>query len=195
VNYKELSNTEKLEALREYDFTRKQISYAEEYMLALIDDNRAVIEEYEAFGDSPRHIIENKAKHVRAVTAYGFTDLRLNKHGWLEDGSFMDCEEICFNTKERVLGNNSITLGRSPNHRWTYGLYLAASISGHCSGLSVFKPPYNSRKACLIAALEYFTDWHQRQNDKKTAPILKQAMDMLNILTGKKVVQMSLFTM
>lgn len=193
MNYKELPNAEKLAEIADCNFFDDEIALAEEYAFAVADGNMPVIEDYESYGDSPRQLIMNKKRYARAVSVFGFTEKRFNEHGWLADGVFMDCEEIFFNSKDRVLENNRITLGRSPNHRWTYGIYLTDSIAGQCFGLSVFNPPYNSREACLIAALEYFTGWHQRQNNKKTAPILKQVKDMLDVLTGRKPVQLSLF--
>jgi hypothetical protein len=35
--------------------------------------------------------------------------------------------------------------------------------------------------------------WHQKENDQRTFPVLKEAKNMLDELTGRKPVQMSLF--
>jgi hypothetical protein len=97
--------------------------------------------------------------------------------------------------KAHVIGSNSITIGRSPNGKWTYGMDLAASKSGSCSGLSVYGPPFTSRNGCLKDALKYFIQWHEKENDRKTAPALREAKDMLDTLMGRKPVQMSLFAL
>jgi hypothetical protein len=59
--FKTLSNAEKLTEIGKRNFRRGEVASIEEYMLALVDDNRAVIDEYESFGDHPRQIINNKA--------------------------------------------------------------------------------------------------------------------------------------
>jgi hypothetical protein len=192
-NFKNLSNVTKIEEIADYNLSRNVMPLVEQYALALVDDNQSVIQEFEAFGDSLRHIIENRAGYERGLSVYGFTDKTLNQYGWLERPDFLDCEEIPFMLKGRVLGENSITIGRGPNGKWTYGLNLAASITGHASGLSVYGEPYNSRKDCMKTALERFIAWHQKVNDKKTEPVIKESKDMLDVLTGRKPVQMSLF--
>jgi hypothetical protein len=53
-DFKTLSNAEKLAEIEKCNFWRGEIGLVEEYMLALADDNRAVIAEYESFGDNPR---------------------------------------------------------------------------------------------------------------------------------------------
>jgi hypothetical protein len=171
------------------------MSLAEEYMVALHDGNQAVIDDYESFGDTPRQIIENKAHYGQALSVYGFTGKAFNEHGWLSRYAFPDCETFAFKVKAHVIGSNSITIGRSPNGKWTYGIDLAASKSGSCSGLSVYGPPFASRNACLKDALEHFVQWHEKENenDRKATPVLKEAKDMLDTLTGRKGVQLSLF--
>jgi hypothetical protein len=91
------------------------------------------------------------------------------------------------------IGSNSITTGRSPNGKWTYGLDLAASKSGSCCGLSIFGDPYNSRRECLINALERLVAWHEKENDTRTTHIVREAKNMLDELTGRKPKQLSLF--
>jgi hypothetical protein len=102
---------------------------------------------------------------------------------------------IIFEVKAHVIGSNSITTGRSPNGKWTYGLDLAASKSGSCCGLSIFGDPYTSRRECLKNALERLIAWHEMENDQRTAPVLKEAKNMLDELTGRRSVQLSLFAL
>jgi hypothetical protein len=194
-DFKTLSNAEKLAEIGKCNFWRGEIGLLEEYMLALADDNSEVIAEYESFGDRPRQIIENKARYIQAASVYGFTEKHFNGHGWIDGFTFTDCETIVFEVKAHVIGRNSITTGRSPNGKWTYGLDLAASKAGSGSGLSVFGDPYNSRQECLINALERLVAWHEKENDQRTTPVLKEAKNMLDELTGRKPVQLSLFAL
>jgi hypothetical protein len=53
-DFKPLSNAEQLAAIGKCNFWPGEIGLIEEYMLALADDNREVIDEYERFGDWPR---------------------------------------------------------------------------------------------------------------------------------------------
>jgi hypothetical protein len=158
-----------------------------------MDDNQTVIDDYESFGDTPRQIIENKAHYERGLAVYGVTEKRFDEHGWLARYAFTDCETVAFEVEGHATGRNSITIGRGPNGKWTYGMDLAASKSGSCSGLSVYGSPFASRNGCLKNALEYFIQWHEKENDRKTAPVLRDAKDILDTLTGRKPVQMSLF--
>jgi hypothetical protein len=194
-DYHTLTNAEKLEEMANVNFWRVHIHHAEEYARALMDGNQAVIEDYESFGDTPRQIIENRAHYGQALSVYGFTGKTFNEHGWLARYAFTDCETFAFEVKAHVIGSNSITIGRSPNGKWTYGLDLAASKSGSCSGLSVFGDPFNSRRECLKSALERLIAWHEKENDSRTVPIVRQARDMLDEITGRKPVQMSLFAL
>jgi hypothetical protein len=79
------------------------------------------------------------------------------------------------------------------NHSRPAGQDLAASKSGSFCGLFIFGDPYNSRRECLINALERLIAWHEKENDQRTAPILKEAKNMLDELMGRKPVQLSLF--
>jgi hypothetical protein len=194
-DFKILSNAEKLAEIGKCNFWRGEIALIEEYMLALADDNREVIAEYESFGNYPRQIIDNKNRYIRAASVYGFTEKHFNEHGWIDGFTFTDCETVVFEVKARVIGRNSITTGRSPNGKWTYGLDLAASKSGSCCGLSIFGDPHNSRRECLKNALERLIAWHEKENDQRTAPILKEAKNMLDELTGRKPKQLSLLAL
>ena len=194
MNYfKILSNAEKLSEIGKCNFSRGELVLVEEYMLALADDNRAVIEEYESFGDWPHQIFGNKARYIQAASVYGFAEKHFNEYGWIEGFTFTDCETVVFEVKAHVIGRNSITTGRSPNGKWAYGLDLATSQSGSCYGLSIFGKPHSSRRECLCHALEEMITWHQKENDQRTFPVLKEAKNMLDELTGRKAVQMSLF--
>jgi hypothetical protein len=191
-DFRTLPPAEKLEEMASVKFWwRKDYPYAEEYMLALINGNQPVIADYECFGDRLRLIIENKAKYAQGFTSFGFTGKQFGESGWLVEADFLDCEEIVFGEIGHF--TNSILLGRGPNGKWTHAVNLWSSKAGCTSGLSVYGPPFASRGGCLKHALEYFILWHEEHDDKKTAPALRKAKVMLDAMTGRKPVQMSLF--
>jgi len=106
----------------------------------------------------------------------------------------MDCETFYFGSSVKgVLSWGNNTIGRSPNGKWTYGYDLAASSSGCGYGLSVFSEPHNSHHECLRHDLEKVFAWHTETNDKKTAPVIKEAKDMLDEIMGRKPIQLSFF--
>jgi hypothetical protein len=191
-DFRALTNADKLGEMANVNFWRKDSHYLEEYIRALIDGNQTAIDEYESFGDEPRRIIENKAKYEQGFSMYGFTEKRFNDSGWLREADFLDCEEIDFAVNGRFKGTNSILLGRGPNGKWTHAITLSAPKSGCSSGLSVYGPIFASRNDCLKNALECFIQWHKKVDDRKTASALKEAQNMLDTMTGRKAVQMSL---
>jgi hypothetical protein len=195
MNDKDLSNEDKLTALAEINFRRCEREIVEQYREALQMDDRATIEEFESFGDYPRQMATNKAHFARAHATFGFTGPAMNEHGWAEQESFLDCETFSFGKgiKARLMGSNNVTIGRGPNGKWTYALDLSVSLSGRYGGLSVFDEPYDSRRACLRCALEELIAWHTKENDKKTTPVIREAKGILDEITGRKPVQLTLF--
>jgi len=195
MNYKDLCNEDKVAAIAECRFWSGELAVIEQYVEALKTNDRALIENFEAFGDDPRQIARNKNHFDRASSAFGFDLKSFREHSRQEGMAFADCETFHFGCgiKARCLGRNNITIGRGPNGNWTYGLDLAASRSGCCYGLSVFSTPYGSRRECLRHGLEEMVAWHAREGDRKTAPVIKEAKTMLDEITGRKPKQFSLF--
>lgn len=195
MNYKELTNEDKIAATMEYNFWRGELGIVEQYLEALKTNDRVAIEEFETFGDDPRRIVENKAHFTRALSVFGFTGITFNEHGWPEREAFLECETVAFGCGIKGnMGSNSVTTGRGPNGKWTYGLDLSASQSGSYSGLSVFDAPYDFRHECLRRGLEEMIAWHTTANDRRTTPVIREAKDMLDEITGRKQKQLSLFS-
>lgn len=84
MNYKELCNEDKIAAVIEANFWRGELGIVERYIEALQTNNCAVIEEFESFGGYPRQMAENKTHFARAFSAFGFTGITFNEHGWPE---------------------------------------------------------------------------------------------------------------
>jgi len=195
MNYRELSNGDKIADIAECKFWNSELAVIEQYITALKTNDSAAIAKFEAFGNHPRQIAQNWQQFTRASAVYGFTSATFNQYGWLEREEFTDCETSHFGCgiKGTMAGSNSLTIGRGPNGKWTFGVSLAASRSGYGCGLSVFSKPYNSRRESLRHGLEKVIAWHTNENDTKTAPVIKDAKDMLDEITGRKPIQLSLF--
>ena len=193
MNYRESCNEDKIAAIIECNLRGNELAAIEQYLAALETNDTALIAEFEAFGDRPHKIAQNRHQFERASAVYGFTRATFNEYGWLEREAFMDCETFSFGSGNKAIGENSVTIGHGPNGKWTYGLHLAVPLSGVAFGLSVFHTPYNARRECLQNALAAVIAWHTKANNIKTIPVIKEAKDMLDEIMGRKPKQLSLF--
>jgi hypothetical protein len=96
MNYKDLSNEDKIAAIMEERFERNEREHIDQYLEALKMNNRAEIEKFESLGDSPSQICTNQKHFARAFSAFGFTNCTINKYGWAEREEFLDCEIFSF---------------------------------------------------------------------------------------------------
>jgi len=126
MNYKELSNEDKIATIEGHNFWKNERAVIEPYIVALKANDSTVIAEFEAFGDHPYQIVLNR-RHLTRAAVYGFSNATFNQYGWLEREAFMDCETFDFGCgiKGTLAGSNSLTIGRSPNGKWTFGVSLA----------------------------------------------------------------------
>jgi len=195
MEYKALSVYEKLKHIQEVNFCLSERHCVAVYLNALRKNNRAVIEEYESFGDTPRQIIMNKRDYDRNLL-FGFTKKEFNQYGWLENPNFQEREHIEFPHKDGWAVSNYITLGKGVNGKWSYGMSYSYSTGGAGYGLGVWGKLFDSRKECLKSALnELMTGLAKSsgENDKYAKIVLKQAKNLFDELTGRKAIQLSLF--
>jgi hypothetical protein len=193
-DYKSLSNAEKISKIAEIFFQSHEYKFVEEYRQALTTSDSKVIADFESFGNYPRQIIYNKMQYTRAAAIFGFTEKHFDGHGRLGSFTFADCETVDFDVEGHTVGCNSITTGRSPNGKWTYGMSLGASKAGESMGISVQGEPFGSRRECLKSALGRFIARHEKVNDRKTAKIIDAARTMLQEITCTAPKQVSFFT-
>lgn len=196
MEYKKLSASEKIEWVREYRPYKEERQYIAAYLTALRKGDRQIIEEYESFGDDPRHIIMNRRAYDRQQV-FGFTGKTLNEHGWLESPAFSDIERIEFIDRKGWAAHNYITVGRGLNGKWSYGVSYSTGGSGGGYGLGIWGKALDSRKECLTAALRELSDRHAQQRERlKNDPanfnptlsntVVRQVVAMLNELTVAK---------
>jgi hypothetical protein len=183
--FKALTNAEKLMELHNYGgITPKELPHVQRYQQALETGNQEVIDEFESFGDSFRHIIRNITEYELGREAFGFVEKSFDQHGWLIRPQFLDIEKLEFdpsskNARPHVL-KNSVEIGRGPNGNWTYGITASTPISGRGDSMNVWGLVYASRKECLAAAIQNLIGWHEQAEHKTSAGIIAEARKALN---------------
>lgn len=181
--------------MQEVNFCRAERHNAAVYLNALRRNDRAIIKEYESFGDSPRQLLMNKREYERHLL-FGFTKKAFNEYGWLERPDFLEREEIKFPHRDGWAISNYITLGKGLNGKWTYGMSYSYSTGGAGYGLGVWGKIFDNRKDCLTSALNEMMIGLNRDSsktDKYTLSVLRQAKNLFDEITGRKAIQLSFF--
>lgn len=194
MEYKELSAYEKLKKIQDINFCRVERHNVAVYLNASRRNDRAIIEEYESFGDTPRQLLMNKREYERHLL-FGFTKKEFNEYGWLERPDFLEREEIQFPHRDGWAVSNHITLGKGLNGKWTYGMSYSYSTGGAGYGLGVWGKIFDNRKDCLTAALNEMMkglDKDSSKTDRYAINVLKQVKTLFDEITGRKPVQLEL---
>ena len=195
MEYKELSAYEKLKQIQEVNFCRAERHSVAVYLKALRHNDRAIIEEYESFGDSPRQLFMNQREYEKHLL-FGFTKKEFDEYGWLERPDFLEQERIEFPHKDGWAVSNYITLGKGLNGKWTYGMSYSYGTGGAGYGLGVWGKLFDNRKDCLKSALsEMMTGLNKdsSKTDKYTVTVLEQTKNLFDEITGRKPIQLSFF--
>ena len=110
---------------------------------------------FHQFGDGLRTIIFNVYAY-RCGLKFGFTEIDFDEYGWLKKPLFLDQEELRFGLTERDRygSYSTVTLGKGPNNKWTYGMSIAHGTSGSLSGICVYTPSFSSREDALHHAIQ-----------------------------------------
>ena len=194
MEYKDLSAYEKLQKIQDINFCRAERHNVAIYLNALRRNDRAIIEEYESFGDTPRQLLMNKREYERHLV-FGFIKKEFNEYGWLERPDFLEREEIQFPHRDGWAVSNHITLGKGLDGKWTYGMSYSHSTGGSGYGLNVWGKIFDNRKDCLKAALNEMLTGLEKDSsktDRYAINVLKQAKALFDEITGRKPVQLEL---
>lgn len=192
-NYKNLTKYEKLAEIQDLRLIKKERPYAAKYLKALWLNNNEVIAEYESLGNSAQQLLMNRREYDQHLL-FGFTDITFNEYGWLERSQFLDVEHFEFPHRDGWAVSNHITIGRGVNGKWSYGASYSCNTSGGGYGLGVWGKIFDDRKSCLISALQELMEKLKKvDQDKYTTRVLKQAKELFDKVTGRKVVQLELF--
>ena len=113
------------------------------------------LEWFYQFGHGLRTIIFNVYAY-RCGLKFGFDVIDFDKYGWLIRPLFLDQEELRFGLteNERYGSYSTITLGKGPNNKWTYGMSISYGTAGSSSGISVYDPVFNSGEDALNHAIQ-----------------------------------------
>lgn len=194
MKYSELSAYEKLEQIQEVNFCRAERHNVAVYLNALRRNDRAIIDEYESFGDTPRQLLMNKREYERHLL-FGFIKKEFNQYGWLERPDFLEREEIQFPHRDGWAVSNHITLGKGLNGKWTYGMSYSYSTGGSGYGLGVWGKTFDNRKDCMKSALSEMLTGLEKDScktDRYAINVLKQVKALFDEITGRKPIQLEL---
>jgi hypothetical protein len=203
MEYRDLSKYEKLAQVEELNFCHAERHSAAVYLKALWLNDTQRLNEYESLGDTPRQFLMNKREYDKGLL-FGFTEKKFNEYGWLSNAKFTEQERIEFFHKKGWVAHNYLILGKGLNGKWTYGASYSTGGAGGGYGISVWGKIFDSRKACLAAALQEIMDGHRKNgislkndtsnfNPQYSRIIVKQVKDLYDTITGRKVIQLSLF--
>ncbi|WP_295801151.1 hypothetical protein [Mucilaginibacter sp.] len=167
-----------------------------EMLQAIETGDQTQLDWFRSFGDSFRTITMNVYAYRKGLE-FGFTDISLDKNGWLIRPQFPDKEELTFGDTSRYGNHSLIYLGRGEKHTWTYGMNYSYGVAGGCYGLSVYGKQFKSRQDALTFALNELKvmmtkkiDSTDTTNDKQPV-ILATLRDIEKAQVG--MVQLSLF--
>ena len=194
MKYRELSAYEKLQKIQDINFCRAERHNVAIYLNALRRNDRAIIEEYESFGNTPRQLLMNKREYERHLV-FGFIKKEFNEYGWLERPDFLEREEIQFPHRDGWAVSNHITLGKGLNGKWTYGMSYSHSTGGSGYGLNVWGRIFDNRKDCLKAAFTEMLTGLEKDSSKTdlyAINVLKQAKALFDEITVRQPVQLEL---
>jgi hypothetical protein len=83
MNYKELSNEDKIATIEGHNFWKNERAVIEPYIVALKANDSTVIAEFEAFGDHPYQIVLNRRATLPALPFMASPmPLLINMVGW-----------------------------------------------------------------------------------------------------------------
>ena len=196
-DFKLLNKYQKLAEIQDLNLIRAERKRAAIYLQALRKEDKETITYFEQFGHTARHILMNERAYNRGLI-FGFNEIKLNEYGWLENAIFLDKETIEFPHREGWAVSNHITIAKGNNDKYTYCLSYSYNTGGGGYGLTVWGKVFNTRKECLIYALNDIKERlnsHSSDTDKYTKSVLKQIKLHLDEQTGRKAIQLSLFDM
>ena len=146
-------------AVTRYLENNNHIGYERELLNEILEtiqqNDLKQLEWFYQFGEGLRAIIFNVYAY-RCGLKFGFAEIDFDEYGWLKRPLFLDQEELHFGLTEndRYGSYSTVTLGRGPNNKWTYGMSIAYGTAGSSSGICVYEPIFSSRERALHHAIQ-----------------------------------------
>lgn len=124
-----------------------------EYLEAIRSMDLEKLSYLETFGESVRHRLMNLDKYRRGLS-FGFTEIKFNESGWLDNGDWKEVITIDAKVKKDKASFNSVEIACGLNGKWAYGLhYTYGAGAGGGWAPSVFDKAYDSSNACTVAGI------------------------------------------
>jgi hypothetical protein len=147
-------NEEKIKELLAYTangIPKAEKAIAERYYNALKANDEETIREFEAFGPTMRHRLDNM-NAFQHQQRFGFYHTELDEYNWLKKPKFI-IERVTFKANANDNHPSYIELGEGSNGLWTYGIGFNYGNGGHYSGVSIFGDLFRTRQLAYDAAL------------------------------------------
>lgn len=141
----------------EHHLVKYEHGIIDELLTAIDSADLEKLSWFKLFGDRIRCITMNVHAYRKGLE-FGFTEIAFDQYGWFKRPEFLDKEDIKLGTSDRYGEYSVVTLGRGPNHTWTYALHYSFGTAGGGSALSVYDKPFKSRDDALTFALNELKD-------------------------------------
>lgn len=129
-----------------------EIEILNEIIAAIEKGDAPLLETFNQFGHSLRHIYMNVYAYRNAIR-FGFDSICFDKYGWLLRPEFLEREELVFGDKTRYGQHSTLTIGSGPNRKWTYALHYSFGTAGGAWSLSVYGRVFTGRTDALNAGI------------------------------------------
>lgn len=150
-----------------------------EYLNAIRHANGIKLAFFQSFGSYARQQIMNVHEY-RLGLRFGFSEVKFDEHGWLDNRSWTIEETVEFRVKKDKACCNFVTIAQGPNGCWAWG-YSANHGSGSGGGFapSVFDGCFPDRESCLTSAVN-----HLKLNLERTIVHAKSYPSPINFNTS-----------
>ncbi len=146
------SEKEVLDNLQDHHLCAHEQAIVKEILTAIEKGDAQMLNHFNQFGHSLKHIYLNTYAYRNGLK-FGFDEIIFDEYGWLKRAQFLETEDLVFGNKQHYGEHSTLTLGRGPNHKWTYGLFYSFGTAGGAWGLSVYQQPKSGRDEALAAGI------------------------------------------
>lgn len=156
----ELTRAEKIDWIKDWlknsyvskDETKVGNAYLKELESKEVHNN---IHVYEQFGTkTPRHTVMNYIAYFVRNSKFGFTECKLNKHGWIEQVNWLERELVAFKANKESWAQNHIDIGRGKNGLYAIGVSYSTGTSGGGGDVNEYGDVFENREDAILSGVE-----------------------------------------
>lgn len=191
MEYSNLSKFEKFEEFKEVNFCRNERTVAAKYLRSIWLNDVSVMNDFERFGNTPSKIIYNYRQYQQNLK-FGFENIIIDEHGWLERPQLLDREKIIiFKLKDSYINMNNISIGRGvKENTWTFGFDIQNSTSGYHSGACVWGKIVSTKELAIEMACLKIIEFHEKNESVISKKVINLAKEKIEEIKGQKLVQL-----